>query len=156
MMKGNRIERVKAGVDGVLAQMEEEQERRRAFVHLYGVAQACAMLALKRREDVELAGIAGMLHDLYAYAAADRTGHANKGGAMAKEFLDRMGGFSQNEIEKISTAIGHHSEKTITHSAFDEILKDADILQHFMHNPLLHTAEHESPRLAALRAEFGL
>lgn len=156
MMKGNRIEKVRQCVDVLLAQMEDEKEKRCAYAHLHGAAQACALLAMKRQEDMELAIIAGMLHDIYAYARMDRMDHARKGSAMAKEILAKLGGFSQNEIEKITAAIGHHSEKTITHSAFDEVLKDADVLQRFLHNPLLHMPEQENARLQALRTEFGL
>ena len=156
MMKGNRIEKVRQCVDALLTQMEDEKEKRRACEHLYGVAQTCALLAMKRKEDVELAIVAGMLHDIYTYARQDRGDHARKGSAMAKEILAKLGGFSQNEIEKVCAAIGHHSEKTITHSVFDEVLKDADVLQHFLRSPLLQPPQHESARLQALRTEFGL
>ena len=49
----------------------DAEERRCAYLHLYGVAQACAMLALKRNENAELAIIAGMLHDIYSYTNMD-------------------------------------------------------------------------------------
>ena len=59
----NRIEKVREVVDEILLHMTDDEERRCAYLHLYGVSQACALLALKRGEDVELATIAGMLHD---------------------------------------------------------------------------------------------
>ena len=61
---GSRIEKVRELVDEILLNMSDPAERRCAYLHLYGVAQACALLALKRGEDVELAVIAGMLHDI--------------------------------------------------------------------------------------------
>lgn len=64
----NRIEIVREKVDEILLNMKDAEERRCAYVHLYGVAQACALLAKKRKENMELAVIAGMLHDIYSYA----------------------------------------------------------------------------------------
>lgn len=68
---GIRIEKVRELVDEILLNMSDPVEQRCAYLHLYGIAQACALLALKRGEDVELAVIAGMLHDIYSYANMD-------------------------------------------------------------------------------------
>ena len=56
----NRIEKVRQTVDEILLNMTDHEERRCAYLHLYGVAQACALLSIKRRENVELAVISGM------------------------------------------------------------------------------------------------
>ena len=40
-------------------------------MHLYGVSQACVLIALKRNENAELAAAAGMLHDIHTYATMD-------------------------------------------------------------------------------------
>lgn len=48
----DRIEAVSEVVDEVLLHMTDHEERRCAYVHLYGVAQACALLAMKRGENV--------------------------------------------------------------------------------------------------------
>lgn len=50
----NRIEKVREYVDTVLLNMSDAFERRCAYLHLYGVSQACAMIALKRNENVDL------------------------------------------------------------------------------------------------------
>ena len=47
---GSRIERVRELVDEILLNMSDPTEGRCAYLHLYGVAQACALLALKREE----------------------------------------------------------------------------------------------------------
>lgn len=46
--------------------MPDDKERRCAYLHLYGISRACALLALKCEGNVELAAIAGMLHDIYS------------------------------------------------------------------------------------------
>lgn len=152
----NRIEIVREKVDEILLNMKDQEERRCAYVHLYGVAQACALLAKKRKENMELAVIAGMLHDIYSYATMDTDDHAYKGATMAKEILQSIKLFSADEIEKICTAIYHHSDKSIVHGALDEILKDADVMQHVLYNPLFEIKAHELERYKFLEIEFSL
>ncbi|WAG63426.1 HD domain-containing protein [Clostridium estertheticum] len=64
----NRIEILRKYIDEILLNMTDVEERRCAYLHLYGVAQSCALIALKRGENAELATMAGMLHDIYSYA----------------------------------------------------------------------------------------
>lgn len=152
----NRIEKVREYVDTVLLNMSDTFERRCAYLHLYGVSQACAMIALKRNENVELATIAGMLHDIYTYSMMDTKDHDHKGSAMAKEILNSMNIFNDNEIEIVCNSIYNHSSKGIKHSSFDEVLIDADVLQHCLYNPLFAVAVHEKARFENLKLEFGL
>jgi len=152
----NRIEIVREKVDEILLNMKDSEERRCAYVHLYGVAQACALLAKKRKENMELAVIAGMLHDIYSYATMDTDDHAHKGATMAKEILQSIKLFSADEIETICTAIYHHSDKEIVHGTLEEILKDADVMQHVLYNPLFEIKAHELERYKSLEIEFSL
>jgi hypothetical protein len=48
----NRIEIVREYVDTVLLNMPNAAERRSGYLHLYGVLQACALIAMKRNENV--------------------------------------------------------------------------------------------------------
>lgn len=152
----NRIELVRKCVDTILLNITDSIERRCGYIHLYGVSQACAMIALKRNENFELAIIAGMLHDIYSYATMDTKDHAHKGSIMAKEILNNLGVFADDEIDMICCAIYNHSSKEVTHTSFDEVLIDEDILQHYLYNPLLDVAEHEKVRVNNLKTEFGL
>ena len=63
----DRIQQVRAYVDSVTGRIGDKELRKEAVVHLYGVSQACALIAMKRGEDKELAVIAGMLHDIWTY-----------------------------------------------------------------------------------------
>lgn len=152
----NRIERVRHIVDEILLNMIDNEERRCAYIHLYGVSQACALLAKKRNENVELAVIAGMLHDIYSYSVADLNDHAHKGAAMAKEILETLKIFSEDEIDAICAAIYNHSDKSIVHGTLDEILKDADVMQHVLYNPLFDIKAHEQERFNSIKREFAL
>ncbi len=152
----DRIKMVQEYVDGILQSSGNEIETKYGYKHLYGVSQACAILAMKRNENVELAVIAGLLHDIYTYEMHDSTDHAHKGSLLAKDILCSFGSFSSEEIDKISQAIYNHSDKTNIDTSFDEILKDADVLQHCLYNPLADVAEHEKDRFRRLKEELGL
>ena len=153
---GNRIEKVREYVDDILLHMTDDVERRCAYVHLYGVAQACAMIARKRQENAELAVVAGMLHDVSSYQTMDRRDHAHKSAAMAREILEKPGLFIDAEIDTICDAIYRHSDKAEKHPPFAEVLIDADVFQHCFYNPLIAPAAHEKERFEVLKKEFGL
>lgn len=156
MVNMNRIERVREIVDNTLLHMADVVERRCAYLHLYGVAQACALIAQKRGENVELAVVAGMLHDISAYATMDSADHAHKGAGMAEEIMKSLNVFTEEEIKIVCDAIYNHSDKGMIHTSFDEILKDADVMQHCLYNPLFPVKEQEKVHWEKLKVEFGL
>ena len=151
-----RIGAVQACVDKILAGQEKAVDVKFGYVHLYSVSQACAMLAMKRRLNVELAAVAGLLHDIYAYKTGSRNDHAHQGAVLAGEIMRGLELFSEEEIDMVSRAIYHHSDKDTVDSPFDEMLKDADVLQHVMIMPLAETASHEAARFGGLKTELGL
>lgn len=152
----DRIEKVRESVDAILLDIADSETKRCAYLHLYGVSQACALIAQKRRENTELAIVAGMLRDIYSYSAMDPIDHAHKGAKMAHALLTPLRLFTDQEITLICTAIYHHSDKSAVHGPLDEILKDADVMQHVLYNPLLGISPHEQQRYRHLVGEFGL
>lgn len=151
-----RIEKVRAYVDDILLHMTDAVERRCAYVHLYGTSQACAMIAQKRKENVELAIVAGMLHDISSFKTMDHQDHAHKGAVMARELLDELNIFNHIETDMICDAIYNHSDKGETHTPLTEILIDADVLQHYLYNPFFAVADSEKKRFENLKMEFDL
>lgn len=153
----NRIEILRKYIDEVLLNMTDVVERRHAYLHLYGVAQACALIALKRGEDAELATMAGMLHDIYSYAKMDTRDHAHKGAILAREILASLRITNDDEIKMICDAIYTHSEKETSHSDFNEVLKDADVFQQCLYNPTVEIQELEKKnRYERLKREFSI
>jgi len=136
--------------------MTDCEERRCAYLHLYGVSQACAMLALRRRANVEMAIVAGMLHDIYSYANMNSENHAHEGADMAQNILNSLAIYNEDEINLICTAIYNHSDKDIVHDTLDEILKDADVMQHILYNPLFEIKPQEKKRFEDLKIEFAI
>ena len=129
-------------IDPLIKGIKDEEAKRGAYVHLYGVGLLASLIALKRgnsRKIAELAEIAGILHDLLTYVdrAEDTDDHAHKCAEYAKEHvLKKLKGFSDEELDMIYFGIYNHSDKKVKGSWFDEIIKDADAAQHALRNPL--------------------
>jgi uncharacterized protein len=130
----NRLELVRTEIDAVLLNQENVNIRPEGYIHLYGVAQICTMLAIKRKLDVELCTIIGMLHDIYTYKIGYVKEHAILGAVEAENLLRDLEVFTDEEIETIKTAISHHSDKKTKHDKYSELLKDADVLQNSLYN----------------------
>jgi len=97
-----------------------------------------------------------MLHDLSSYETGDSTDHAQRSASRAKDLLTEAGDFSSNEISAITQAISAHSAKDHIDGPVAELLKDADVLQHYLYNPSLKDGREMNARLKALFAELGL
>jgi uncharacterized protein len=130
----NRLELVRIEIDTVLLNQKNVNVRPEGYIHLYGVAQNCTLLAIKRELDVELCTIIGMLHDIYTYKIGYEKEHAMLGAIEAENLLKDLEIFTDAEIEIIKTAISHHSDKKVIHDAYSELLKDADLLQNSLYN----------------------
>jgi HD superfamily phosphodiesterase len=152
----NRIEILEKHIDNILLNMTDTNERRIGYIHLYGVAQFCALIAMKRGENVELATMAGMLHDIYSYAKMDTKDHAHKSAILAREILESLQLTKEDETKTICDAIYTHSDKGITHSGLSEVLIDADVFQHWLYNPTFKIKPQEKDRYSKLKFEFGL
>lgn len=150
-----RIDILRKHVDRMLLQNTDDEDRRCGYVHLYGVGMAAALLAYKRGFDPELAEMAGILHDYISYQGLDGPDHAHRCEPVVRALLEELAITSEEETEMICSAVYHHSDKAETHSAFDEIIKDADVMQHWLRNPKEPIWYH-TDRVERLRAEFGL
>jgi len=152
----DRLERLRQTVDGILDKLAGAEDRRSGFVHLYGVSAAAALLALRRGENVLLAAVAGMLHDLSTYEDGTSERHAERSARRAADLLRSLDTFTDSEIGVVCSAISRHGDKAARHGSFDELLKDADVLEHLLYHPDLPPLEAHAARRAALRLELGL
>ncbi len=151
-----RLKELRKYVDGKLNEMSDEDKRNSAFVHLYGVSLAATMIARKRGLDPELASMAAMLHDLYAYESGSYDDHAHKGADLARRILAELRFTSDEETEQICSAIYHHDDKLVVDSPMDEVLKDADVIHHCMNDLSKAIKEKEQARYDSLCKEFGM
>ena len=152
----SRIKDLQKRVQKILKDnMDDNQKRAGAVAHLHGVSLAAVMIAKKRGENPELAAMAGLLHDLYAYRTGTYDDHAHKGAVYAREVLEELGATSKEETDIICSAIWHHDSKAEIDSPMDEVLKDADVIHHSLGDPTKEVKEHEKVRYEKLCREFG-
>lgn len=158
VMNINRLEVMRLEVFRLI-DAEQWGEKMYFLSHLYGVSDFCALIALQRGLDVEIAATSGMLHDIHqvthgmSYAAMKR--HAAKGSEEAAYVLRRVGLYSEEEISIVTAAISQHSDKANIHTPYDEVLKDADVMHHrlFPYDP---AKESEAQRYERLLVSLGV
>ena len=150
----SRLKELRKYVDEELNKMEDVDKRTSAIAHLYGVSLAATMIAKKRGMDPEIASMAAMLHDLYAYKSGSYDDHAHKGADYARKLLEELEITSPEETDIICSAIWHHDSKDHIDSPMDEVLKDADVIHHSLGDPTKEVKEHEKERFAKLSEEF--
>ena len=152
----SRLKKLRKFVDSELNRMEDEDKRISAAAHLYGVSLAAAMLAKKRGLDPEIASMAAMLHDLHAYKTGSYEDHAHKGAELAREILAELKLTEEEETDLICSAIYHHDDKLAADGPMDELLKDADVIDHCFKDSSKPVKEKEQVRYGKLCAEFGM
>ena len=160
-----RIDYIAGLVTDMLEDRVPSGERIWAASHLFGVADHAALLAGMRAQNIELAYIAGLMHDLYKFTTGNVERHAEEGAAFARPLLDKSGFarplldksglFSPKEIETICGAIYYHSDKAHRHLPPDEILKDADVMQSVLSSGTCVVSRKQSERWKSLKKEFG-
>ena len=148
----NRLETLRNHIDSLI----NHDDMRMCISHVYGVARFCTLLAMKRNMDIELATTCGMLHDIHWISGGSSDNHAAKGAEQAKIILKAMNLYSNDEIKTITTAISNHSDKGSVHGSYDELLKDADVMDHCFYNTAFVIADKEMFRYKNLLDEFGI
>lgn len=151
----NRLEKLRKMLDHIVIESEPDQICMYAS-HMYGVSKFCTLLAEKRNLNAELAATCGMLHDIGYMAGGSSDHHAAEGAKQAEALLQEANAYSDKEIEIIITAIANHSDKRTIHGAYEELLKDADVMDHCFYNHDFSVAEWELDRYHNLLAEFGM
>ena len=166
----SRVEKLRKYIDEILLNKNSVPDKRRmAYVHLYGVAQMCAMIAKKRKVDIELAIMAGMLHDLYTYKRKDEVRHLGMeaieeviknhrvGGAVwLNEILPKWGLTTNEETRILCEAIQGGVSKDEKVLELEKVVNDANILQFYFYNPIDSEIKFDEKRVDDLLSEFGL
>ena len=151
----NRLENLRNEIDKLI--FDKPSNNIRMYIsHMYGVARFCTLIAMKRKLNIELATTCGMLHDIYYMTGGSSDEHAVKGSEQAKGILKSMNVYSGNEIKIVTSAILNHSDKKSIQEPYDELLKDADVMDHCLYNVDFEIAKREMVRYKNLVTEFGL
>jgi len=150
----NRLEKLRNEIDSLI--MKHQPRNSCYFInHLYGVSEYCALLALRRNLNPEIAATSGMLHDIYQVTNGTTEGHAAKGAIVAERILKSLHMYSDEEIAVITTAISRHSKKRKFHEPYDELLKDADVMSHSLYNTDYPLIEKDAARYYSILEELG-
>ena len=147
---------VQKRIGQLLVGVADLHERGYGYIHLFGVSTFAAMLAMRRGLNVELAGVAGLLHDIATYTSGSSEDHARRSAEQARLILDDMAVFTAEEVDVMCTAIANHSDKSEVHDAFSELLKDADVLHHSLYAATIINPAVRLPRIEALCVELSL
>jgi uncharacterized protein len=150
-----RLAEVKNELEFYIDSMENG-EKMKAADHIYGVAQLCALIAMRRGADVELCTVCGLLHDIWTCKTGDSSNHAHHGAKLAKSILEDIRLFDDYEINIIVEAIRNHTNKGEEHDIYSEILKDADVMHRFLSNPEEKFSKPKAQRIKNSMRELGL
>lgn len=152
----SRLKELRAYVENEINQLEDEEKKLSAIEHLYGVSLSATILAKKRGLDSELAAIAGMLHDLHAYKSGSYDDHAHQGAGLARNILEKLDLTTMEETDAICSSIYHHDDKLVVDSPMDELLKDADVIDHCFKDVSKPIKEKEQNRYDSICKELGI
>jgi uncharacterized protein len=151
----NRLENLRKKIDTLIS--KENFDNTRVYIsHMYGVARFCTLLAMKRKLIIELATTCGMLHDIHYMSGGIGDSHAIKGSKQAEAILRSMNAYSEDEISIITNSILRHTDKNAIHDPYDELLKDADVMDHCFYNADFPIADREVIRYRNLLKELNL
>lgn len=129
----DRLIVIRNEVNRILDDQPDPKLRDEGYIHLYGVSNLSAMLAIKRGLNMEIASVIGMLHDIYTYKYQYAKNHAALGVEEAEQILDKVNVFSAEEVQLIKVAIANHSDKNNKQDKYSELIKDADLMQNFLY-----------------------
>lgn len=167
----SRSEKMQRKVTEMLLESKIPDEKRESSLiwelkHSAGCCQVGRILAQKRNLNIELAEIACIAHEIYVIVEGTYKDHGKRGGPLVKRILEESGDFNAEEIEFITEAVAHHSEKHIySDNPYAELVKDADVFDcslyenakgfYLLHKPK-EIYEEYVKRIKGVRKELGL
>lgn len=129
-----------------------------AYSHTYSVVSLSLLIASIRNENQLVCGIAALFHDCAKFSNAKfMCDHANESAIICQKLLKPLNIIEQQDLELISKAIKHHSEKGSKHEcACVEILKDADLLSSYLYEKRLPIEDNTKIRLKNMLNEIHI
>ena len=127
-------------------------------IHAVGSGKIGYLLGLQRGLDPDLAAIVASCHDYGRIVTGKQAGHAEAGYEPVREFLAKTGLLTDEEVELVAKATKNHSKKSEVGTPYEEIAKDADVLDFHQYGYEMPRQEQQD-RLDALLAagwEHGL
>lgn len=111
-------------------------------MHMYSSSQLAKIIALSRGIDIELAAIAGGIHDIATIVTKKTDGHAQKSEIYVRELIDKYNNkwredlpvvTKEEENLLVNAIINHSYKESYSEDKFIELLKDVDSLDRYLH-----------------------
>ncbi|WP_440118955.1 CHAP domain-containing protein [Paenibacillus sp. QZ-Y1] len=154
--KFNRLDTVRALVHEMLLVTENISKKEEAWVILFGVSCIASLLAKRREQDSEISSIAGLLHGFYFYKTGIKTFPGPNSADTVRPILRSLQIFTDEELSIILRSIFYQEDNHRVHGPYEEIIKDAILVQMYFQNPNNHFSEIEINRLQKVFVELGI
>lgn len=157
-MSAQRFDRLKIKVTRFLMENNPDYAPI-GIAHLAYSACIGALLARKRGQNMDMAQTAGYLHDVWLHLHApydDATVklHAHEGALLAERFMRETGEYADEEIAVVAQMIENHDFTWQTDDPMSEIMKDSDMLSHYLNASAAGSEDKFNPRAAATLYEL--
>ncbi|WP_339209039.1 CHAP domain-containing protein [Paenibacillus sp. FSL K6-3182] len=133
--KEHRMESIRFFVQELISSINNEAKKQEASIRLFGVASLASMLAMKRGQDAELASTAALLHRYYDYKTGISEFCGLNSAESVRPFIRDLDLFTKEEQNIILRAIFYYEDRSRSKGPYEEILKDAYLLQLYLHQP---------------------
>ncbi|WP_245864096.1 CHAP domain-containing protein [Paenibacillus donghaensis] len=152
-----RLDSVRVLVQEMIMSMVNALQRQEACVQLYGVSTLASMLAMKREQNQELAAITGLLHNYYFYRTGIREFPGPNSAETVRPLLTHLNIFTEEEQITILKAIFYHEDRSRVQGPYEEIVKDAYVLQmYFQNNNSGRLTQQDAGRLRNVFRELAI
>lgn len=151
-----RLDSVRILVQEMIMSMDSEVRKQEACVHLYGVSTFASMLAMKRGQNQEIAAIAGLLHGYYFYKTGINEFPGPNSAEAVRPLLRDMNIFTKEEQIAILQAVFYQEDRSSTQGHYEEIIKDAYLLQLYFQNMGRSIHQQDAGRLRNALRELAI
>lgn len=151
-----RLESLRFIVQEMIMSINSEVQRQQACVHLYGVSNFASLLAKKRKLNNEIAAIIGLLHDYYFYKTGNKEFPGINSADTVRPILRGLNMFTKEELITILQAIFYREDRNRVHGPYEEVLKDAYVMQLSLQNPNCILTDQDAKRLQNVYRELAI
>jgi hypothetical protein len=140
----------------MLLTIESNFKKQEAVAQLYGVSTFASLLAMRRGQDSEVAAIAGLLHGFYFYKTGIKSFPGHNSADAVRPIIRNIQIFTDEEMSIILRSIFYQEDRHRVHGPYEEIIKDAILLQKHFHNTGNNVLKTDMHRLHNAFIELGI
>lgn len=154
--KSKRLDYIRSLVYENLYKTESNLKRQKDWAELCGISNFASMLAIRRGKDSEIAAIAGLLHNYYFYKTGIKTFLGHNSADAVRPILRSSQRFTDEEMSFILRSIFYQDDRLRSHGVYEDILKDAIVLQMYLQYKDNHVSDSDIHRLQNIFKELGM